>query len=111
MTNQMSDKNAGNSAPVTAEQAALAQLWGAVGENAQLQAQVATATANRLLQIETEGRDSSAALATAVIELQKLLRDMDGRLRNMESRMEKSLSSQAGMTPVIRSLVGVSAAR
>jgi hypothetical protein len=108
---QGSNQNAGNSAPITAEQAALAQLWSAVGENAQLQAQVATATANRLIQVENGSRDAAAALATAVLELQQLVRDMDSRMRNLESRMEKSLGAQASMTPMIHTLSGVSAAR
>jgi hypothetical protein len=111
-TNQGSNqKAAGNSAPVTPEQAALAQLWNAVGENAQLQAQVATATANRIVQMEAGARESNATLASAVMELQQIARDLDRRLCNIENRMEKICGAQATMTPVIRTLAGVSAAR
>jgi hypothetical protein len=110
MNTNVNNKSVGNSAPISAEEA-LAQIWNAMGENAKLQAQVSQATAVRLLQVETGGRDSAAALATAVLELQKLTRDLDGRLRNLESRMEKSYGVQAGVTPVLHSMAGAGASR
>jgi hypothetical protein len=111
ITDHGGNKNVeGNSAPFSAEQA-LAELWNAVGENAKLQAQVAEATATRLLQVESGSRNADSALASAILELQQIARDMDARLRNLESRIERITGAQASMTPTIHSLAGTALSR
>jgi hypothetical protein len=111
LTNQGGSQNvAGNPAPRTAEQA-VAELWSAVGENAKLQAQVAQATATRLLQVESGMRKGDSALATAVIELQQVARDLDRRLCNIESRLERISGTQPSVMPVIHSLAGTAMSR
>ena len=73
--------------PPRADLASFEELSTAVGENALLQAQVHEALTSRLLQMESQGREAQRTLANSFERLEKLIRDVDGRIDGLTEKL------------------------